>query len=244
MENTSLIAVSSQSVLRRQMDVIANNLANMNTSGFKGEKMLFREHLVRSRGGEQVLGDTLHFVTDVATVRDMSEGPLVKTGNPLDVAIRGKGMLAIRTEEGERYTRNGSLLIDADGNLTTQAGHRVLDDAGQPVQLGPGDTNIQVSRDGTISSDIGRLGKLKIVEFENPNDMQLIAGGVYFSDAQPKDAESPDVVQGMVEGSNVEPIIELTRMIEVSRAYQGVKTMIEKEDERIKKMVQEYGRTA
>lgn len=244
MENTGLIAVSSQAVLRRQMDVIANNLANMNTSGYKADKMLFREHLVRSKGGETVHGDTLHFVRDAATVKDMSEGALIKTGNPLDIAVRGKGMIAIKTDEGERYTRNGSLMIDPDGKLVTQGGHQVLDDDGQPIELNPGDTTIDVTRDGVISSETGRLGKLKVVEFENPNALKLVAGGVYFSNAEAKEAENPEVVQGMVEASNVQPIIELTRMIEVSRAYQGVKKMIESEDERIKKMVQEYGRSA
>lgn len=244
MENTSLIALSRQSTLRRQMDVIANNIANMNTSGFKGEKMLFRQHLVQSRGGENVLGDKLHFVRDLATVRDMSEGPLKKTGNPLDVAIRGKGLLAVETPDGERYTRNGSLQLDPEGNLVTQAGHRVLDDAGQPIQFGPGDSNVEISRDGTVASEAGQIGKLKVVEFENPNDLQLIAGGLYDASSAPIPAEKPEVVQGMVEGSNVEPVIELAKMIEVSRAYAGVKQMIDAEDQRIKKMVQEYGRTA
>lgn len=244
MENTAFVALSRQSTLQRQMEVIANNIANMNTSGFKGEKMLFREHLVTSRGGEQILGDKLHYVSDVATVRDMSEGPLQATGNPLDVAIRGKGMLAVETPEGERYTRNGSLQLDAEGNLVTQQGFKVLDDGGKPIQTGPADTKFSIGRDGTISSENARLGKLKVVEFDNPNALQMIAGGLYFADQPAKAAEAPEVVQGMVEGSNVEPIIEMTRMLEMNRAYVGVKQMIDQEDERIKKMVQEYGRVA
>lgn len=242
MENTALIALSRQSTLRRQMDVVANNIANMNTSGFKGEKMMFSEHLMTSRGGEKVLGDKLHFVRDVATVRNMSEGPLVKTSNPLDVAVRGEGFLAVDTPEGQRYTRNGSLQVSGDGTLVTQQGYPVLDDGGQPIQFGPGDTDINIARDGTIASETGPIGKLNVVEFENPNDLQLISGGLYFADSQPTKAETPEVVQGMVEGSNVEPIIEMARMIEVSRAYTGVQKMIEAEDERIKKMVQEYGK--
>lgn len=242
MENTALIAVSRQGTLRRQMDVIANNIANMNTSGFKGEKMMFREHLVSSKGGEQVMGDKLHFVRDIATIRDMSEGPMKTTGNPLDVAIRGKGMLAVETPDGERYTRNGSLQLDPEGNLVTQKGFKVLDNGGQAIQFGPGDSGISIARDGTISSESGTIGKMRVVEFENSNDLQMIAGGLYDSASAPVDAESPEVVQGMVEGSNVEPIIEMARMIEASRAYTGVKQMIDTEDQRIKKMVETYGK--
>lgn len=244
MENTALIGISRQSVLRRQMDVVANNIANMNTSGFKSEKMLFAEHLVKSKGGEQVHGDTLHFVRDVATVRNMAEGPLIRTGNPLDVAVRGEAFLAIETPEGARYTRNGSLTVNPDGKLVTQHGHPVLDDDGNPIELSAEDTDITISADGTIASKAGQIGKLKVVEFESPNDIQMIAGGLYDTNADvpPKNAEKPHVVQGMIEGSNVEPILEMTRMIEVSRAYNGVKTMLDKEDERIKKMIQTYGR--
>ena len=118
------IAATGMHVQQNTIDVIANNLANMNTSGFKSEKMLFAEHLVRARGGESVQGDTLHFVRDIATVRDMSEGPLISTGNPLDIAVRGKSMIAIQTTEGERYTRNGSMMISADGELVAGVARR------------------------------------------------------------------------------------------------------------------------
>ena len=242
MENTSFVALSLQGSLRRQMNVIAHNIANMNTTGFKGEKMMFIQHLEKSRGGERILGEKIAFVRDIATVRDTSEGSLIKTGNSLDLAIRGDGYFVVETASGERYTRNGRFRLDEAGQLVNQQGNAVLSDGGQPFFFAPGDTEITVSRDGTITTQNGALGRLRIVTFDNQQEMTALAGGLYSSQNQPTDAEGPDVVQGMLESSNVQPIIELTKMISVHRAYESIQRLIEREDERIKTMVEELAR--
>ena len=239
MENTALIALSRQSTLRRQMGVVANNIANMNTTGFKGEKMMFIEHLVKSRGGERLMRERLAFVRDIATVRDTTEGPLEHTGNPLDIAVRGDSFLVVDTDAGQRYTRNGHLRLDETGQLVSQHGHPIMAEGDNPIFLGPEDGSITIARDGTISTEAGDIGRLKVVTFENPYAVQQTAGGLYTSNEDPDEAEEPDIVQGMIEGSNVEPIIEMTRMIEVHRAYESVRKMVEREDERIKKMLQQ-----
>jgi flagellar basal-body rod protein FlgF len=239
MENTSFIALSRQGTLRRQMNVIANNLANINTTAFKGEKMMFIQHLVRSRGGERILGEKIAFVRDIATVRDTTEGPHEQTGNPLDVAIRGEGHFVVETENGARYTRNGRFQIDAAGRLVTQHGDPVLSTAG-PLFFTPEDGPITIARDGTISTENGQLGRLRIVRFENELELEAVSGGLYQTDQQPEDVANPNVVQNMLERSNIEPIIELTRMIDVHRAYNRAKTIVDAEDERIKKMVRDY----
>ncbi len=244
METTSLIALSKQAVLRRSMDVVANNLANMNTTGFKGEKMMFVEHLVRSRGGEKIGGEKLAFVRDIATARDLSEGDFKKTNNPLDLAIHGEGFFVIGTPLGERYTRNGNFQLDAEGQLVTRGGEPVLSDGGQPFFFGPEDSSIDIARDGTVSTENGVLGKIGVVGFENGHDMQLVAGGLYSTQQAPKQVEEATVTQGMLEGSNVQPIIEMTRMIEIHRNYQSAKKFIQSEDERLKQMVKEYARVA
>ena len=242
MENTSLIALSRQGTLRRQMNVVAHNIANMNTTGFKGEKMLFIQHLVKSRGGERIIGDKLAFVRDIATVRDVSEGPLEKTGNSLDLAVRGDGYFVVETEAGERYTRSGRFHLDEDGQMVNDQGHPVLSSGGQPFFFSTEDNNIAISRDGTVATENGELGRIRVVTFENEQRLRVAAGGLYETDDQPDDVDSPDVVQGMLEGSNVEPIIELTRMIEVSRSYDAAKKFIDKEDERMRKVAQEMGK--
>ena len=241
MENTAFIALSRQSALGRQLSVVANNIANMNTTGFKGEKMMFVEHLVRSRGGDRILGPKLAYVRDIATMRDTSEGPLMTTGNPFDLAIRGDGYFVIDTENGERYTRNGRFRLDEEGQLVTGLGDPVLSDSGNPFVFGPGDRDVTISRDGTVSTKNGQLGKIRVVSFENQQQSEVAAGGLLSSQLPSEDVEGPDVVQGALEGSNVEPIIEMAQMIRVQRSYDSVKNFIEREDDRIKRMVKDLG---
>jgi len=244
MESTAVIALSKQSVIRRKMSVIANNIANMNTSGFKGEKLMFVEHLVRSKGGAKIGGEELSYVRDVATYRDLAEGPMAKTGNPLDLAISGEGFFVIGTGDGERYTRGGNLQLNADGQLVTRQGDPILSDGGDPFFFSPQDKQIDIARDGTISTENGTIGKLAVVTFDNLQDMRIVAGGLYNTGQAPKALDELKVMQGMLEQSNVNPIIEMTRMIEVSRSYQSAKSFIEKEDERQKKAIAEFARPA
>ena len=239
MENTAIIALSRQGVLRRQMDVIAHNIDNMNTTGFKGEKMMAIQHLVRSRGGENIFGDKLAFARDIATVRDTSEGAFVETDNPLDLAIHGDGFFVVESDGEQFYTRNGHFRLDDTGQLVTGRGDAVLSDGGQKIFLSPEDTEITISRDGTVSTENGELGRIKVVRFENDQAMQRLPDALYSTSALPEDVERPHMVQGMLEGSNVEGIIEMTRMITVSRAYAGISKLIERENERIRRMVRE-----
>lgn len=244
MENTSFVALSRQGVLRRQMDVVANNIANMNTTGYKGEKMMFIQHLVRSKGGEKIFGDQIAYVRDVATMRDVTEGPMEQTGNPLDLAIVGEGFFVIGTGGGERYTRNGHFRLDEAGQLVSHLGDPVLSDGGEPFFFSTQDTEINIARDGTVSTENGDLGRLRVVRFENEQQMRVVSSGLYATEAKPEDMETADVVQGMLESSNVKPIIEITNMIEVQRAYASVQKFVDREDERIRKMVEEYAKAA
>lgn len=242
MENSLYIALSRQGALRRQMDITANNIANMNTTGFKAQHPVFAEYLVRNRDDRGALGGTLAFVRDVATVRDTSAGPIQQTGNPLDVAIEGDGYFVVDGPDGPLYTRNGRFRIDETGQLVTEHGHPVMADAGAAIVLDEGGSDIGIGRDGTVSTRFGDLGRLRIVRFENPQELQAVSGGLMTTEAVPEEMESPKVQQGMLEGSNVEGVVEMTRMIEVQRAYEGARKLIDSEDERIKKMIQEYAR--
>jgi len=242
MESTSYVALSRQTGLRRQLNIVANNLANMNTSGFKGEKMMFVEHLTKSKGGHQPISEKVAYVRDIATVRDFSEGPLESTGNPLDMAVTGEGFFIIQTDQGNQFTRNGRFQLDQAGQLVNQQGFPVLADGGNPIFFAPGDTNITVSRDGTVATDAGDVGKLSLVTFENPQEMRPGAGGLFSTEAAPQPVENPNIQQGMLEGSNVLPIIEMTRMIDVHRTYDSVKGMIEREDDRQRQMIRDLAK--
>lgn len=247
METTSIIALSRQATLRRQMDVVANNIANMNTTGFKGEKMMFVQHVVRSEGGDGLLSPKLAYVRDIATMTDMNEGALETTGNPLDVAIAGgEGFFVVQTDQGERYTRNGRFQLDDGGQLVTQEGNPVLSTNGQPIIFAPTDDDISISGDGTISTNNGDLGQIQTVGFENPQALERTTGSQFIAgvDNPPQPLDEVEIVQGALEGANVQPIFEMAEMIKLHRAYDSVKKFVEREDERQRNMIREMARSA
>ncbi len=239
METSAYIALSRQTALRRQMSVVANNLANMNTPAFKGENLMFVEHVVKSKGNESFIPSKLSYARDVAQFTDVSEGPLLSTGNDLDVAIKGDGYFVIESEDQEFYSRNGRFQLNGEGQLVNQQGFSVLSDAGAPFIFGPTDTKISIAKDGTISTNNGDLGRIRIVTFEDQQRLTREGAGLYSSEQEPEDAETPALIQGALEGSNVEPILELTRMIETHRAFDSTRKLIEREDSRQKKMIEQ-----
>ena len=232
------------------MDIVANNLANMNTSGFKGEKIMFVEHLSKSKGGHRPISEKVTYVRDIATVRDFSKGPLESTGNPLDLGIAGEGFFTVQTDQGERYTRNGRFQLDQGGQLVNQQGLPVLTEGGQPIFFAPGEANISISQDGTVTTENGEIGKLSLVKFSSPQNLKPGAGGLFeYKNApnagrgddddagQIQQVEKPNIKQGMLEGSNVMPIIEMSKMIDVHRTYDSVKSFLKREDERALNMI-------
>ncbi len=238
MQNTSYIALSRQAALQRQLDVIANNMANANTMGFKGEQMMFREYLVPTRSTERAMGGKLAFVQDVGVLRDTREGPLTKTDNALDFAIHGDGYFQIETESGMRYGRNGHFRMDQSGMLVNSQGFAVMDDRDQPIIFAPNETRIEVSEEGTVSTENGRVAKLKVVKFANDQQLRSAGDSLFETTQDAEVVQRPTVVQGMMEESNVQPVVEMTRMTQILREYQGVQKMLDTEHERIMKAMQ------
>jgi len=239
MENAGYIALSRQMVLRREMDVIANNMANLNTPAYKGQSMLFVEYLETTDSGEK-----MSFVQDISLVRNLTEGQMTTTENPLDLAIVGEGDFEIETPVGPRYSRNGVFQLNADGQLVTSSGQPVLGEGGQPITLPPNSTDVTITRDGTISTSQGPAGRLRLVRFEDEQAMVKLADGLYDADGQDAlPVEDAEVMQGMVEGSNVQGIIELTRMIETARSYSSTGKLVNDEHERLRRAIQSLGGT-
>lgn len=237
MENAGYIALSRQMTLRREMDVVANNMANINTPAFKGQAMLFVEYLETSDSGEK-----MSFVQDIALVRNLTEGQMTSTSNPLDLAIAGEGYFEIETPTGPRYTRNGVFQLNAASELVTTSGARVLDGGGNAIVLPPNSSDVTITRDGTVSTDQGPAGQLRLVRFENEQALVKNADGLYDADGQdPLPAEDAEVHQGMIEGSNVQGIIELTRMIETVRSYSSAGKLVNDEHERLRRAIQSLG---
>ncbi len=238
MENTSYIALSRQNALWRQMDVIANNMANANTPAYKGEQMMFREFLVDTRSSTRATGTKLSFVQDMGLLRDTREGPLTKTDNPLDVGIHGDGYFQIETQAGMRYTRNGHFLLDQSGMLVNSQGFAVMDRNDNPIIFAPNESRIEIAGDGTVSTENGVVANLKVVRFANQQNLRKAGDGLYETTDQAELVQRPQVVQGMMEESNVQPVVEITKMTELLRQYQAAQQMIEKEHERTMKAIE------
>ena len=244
MENPSFIALSQQVALSRHMEVLANNLANMNTPAFKAERLVFTELLEETQApGLDDMGP-MSFVEPHATYLDFSEGSLTPTGNPLDVAISGDGFFAVQTAEGTAYTRAGRFSLDAEGTLVTSSGAPVLATGGAPVQI-DATSPISIAGDGTISTDQGVVARLQVVRFDDSQQLQRGPNGTYTAgDETPIEVASPQIVQGMVEESNVSPILEMTRLIDVSRSYQRMTQVIEAEHQRQKSAINTLSKAA
>jgi flagellar basal-body rod protein FlgF len=248
MENTLLVALSRQMSLERQIDIIANNVANVNTNGFKANKSLFEEYLNTGAHEDnfQATDRRVSFVQDRAAYHDFAQGPAEKTSNPLDVAIDGKGFLAVQTPAGERYTRDGSFQINPQGQLVTTGGNLVLGTNG-PIVFQPTDRDIAISSEGTITVREGTAtqfdsirGKLKLVKFDNPQRLQNEGANLYSAPAG--NVAQPDLAsrfnQGFVEKSNVSSVTEMTRMMEVMRTYQHVSSMMQQQNDLRKTAIQ------
>jgi flagellar basal-body rod protein FlgF len=248
MENTLLVALSRQMSLERQIDVIANNVANINTTGFKANKSLFEEYLnTNARADNFAAGDRrVSFVQDRGTYHDFAQGAFEKTTNPLDVAIDGRGFITVQTPAGERYTRDGSFQINAQGQLVTTGGHIVLG-ANGPIVFQPTDRDITISSEGVITVREGIVtqfdsirGRLKLVKFNNPQRLQKEGANLYSAPAgvaaQPDTASR--VNQGFVEKSNVSAVTEMSRMMEVMRTYQQVASMMQQQNDLRKTAIQ------
>src|SRR5579871_6029713 len=240
MENALLIGLSRQTTLERQLEVIANNIANVNTTGYKADQSLFEEFLTSGAHEDNFVGKDrrVSYVQDRGTYRDFSEGALQQTSNPLDVAIDGNAFLTVQTSGGERYTRDGNLQLNSQGQLVTEGGDPVLGNSG-PIIFQPTDHDINISPDGTITVveanariDTVR-GKLRLVSFTDAQSLLKQGSNLYAASngatAQP-DLKAT-VKQGYIEKSNVNAVAEMGRMIEVSRTYSQIANILQQQSD-------------
>ena len=240
-ENAQLIGLSRQIALQRQMDVVANNIANLNTTGFKAEQILFEEYEmpVASDNDFPTLDQPLSYVQDWATLHDLAGGAVTQTGNELDVALNGDGFFAVQTAGGERWTRAGAFQLNNQGTLVDLSGNPVLGDGG-PITFGPEEVGITIAADGSIASSAGPKGKLRIVEFDNPQALKR-EGSNLFSGGEPQTATNTSAMQGHVERSNVSGVTEMAEMIRVQRAYESAASLAQKQDDMRRTAIQRLG---
>lgn len=241
MENISYIGLSQEMALTSMMNVTANNIANMSTPGYKGQRMLFVDYL--NKGKDATPKDAIHQVQDYATYRDVGQGSLQMTSNPLDIALEGEGYFAVTTPSGTAYTRNGSFSMDAQGQVVTKQGYPVLGDGGAPLVIPEDAHHISVTADGLLSTEQGEIGQIKVTNFTEQQKMQELGDGLYSpGGARETPVTNTRMVQSAVEGSNVNPILEMNRMVEVLRAYQSTYRMLTNDHERIRGAIQKLTR--
>jgi flagellar basal-body rod protein FlgF len=234
MDNTSYIALSRQVALERQMAIVAGNIANMNTHGYKAEQVTFE--VVFERAGTP--GDVA-FVRDSGLMRDQAPGALEITGNPLDLAINGDGYFAVLTDAGPRYTRYGHFEVDGNGQLATSAGYPLLDAGGATIQLPPSSVRISIARDGAISTDEGVVGQIALVRFANEADLIREGDSLFGTPQTPQPVDAPDIVQGQLERSNVQPILEMTKMMETVRAFQNTQRLLDTHHDMVRRVIEQ-----
>lgn len=215
MDTSLYVSLSHRVAVNRELEIVANNLANMNSTAFKAERVLF-DDVMKKAGGS----DPVSFVIDRASYTDYKTGPLIRTENTFDLAINGEGWFSVQTPQGVQYTRDGRFVVSPAGELTALDGSPVLDEGGAAILIPPEETEISIGNDGTITAGEIQVGRIAVYEFDNEQDLVRDAAGRYESLALPDIAAGASIVQGAIEGSNVDPIHEVTRLIELSRAYE------------------------
>jgi flagellar basal-body rod protein FlgF len=242
MENTSLVVLSRQIALQRKLQVVADNVANLNTNGFKRQSLGFEEALMpRAKENLFARGDRAgSFVSEMATLTDFTEGTIEQTGGTFDIALDGEAFFAVQTPQGERYTRAGNFQLDPNGRLVTPDGDPVLGEGGEIV-FGRNERDITFGVDGTVSSSAGEKGRLRLVAFADKT--QLLKDGANFFDTQvpPTPATEVRVRQGALEASNISAVTEMTRMIEVTRSYEQISNLIKQHSDLRSRAIERLG---
>ena len=237
MDNAIYAALTRQSGLMREMQVVANNLANMATTGFRREGVVFSEY-VKSLDG----APSLSMARASARAIDLSPGDLTQTGGTYDFAIQGEGFFLIETPEGERLSRAGHFTPGPEGELLNPDGSRLLDQGGAPVVVPPGTRSVMLARDGTLSADGLPVARIGLWQPADPTSLRHVAGTLFSADAPEPMEDGGTILQGHLEGANTDPITEVARMIEVQRAYEMGQQLLDREDQRIRNVLQTLGR--
>ncbi len=238
MEVPSNGALSRLMAQSRALEVTATNLANANTPGFKAGWMQFSDWLSRSTGTEPPRGGrAVAFVQDRATYRDQQAGPLQQTGNPFDLAVSGEGYFTVDTARGPRLTRAGRFSPLPDRRLGDAEGNALLDTAGQPIRIAATDSAVVMASDGTLSSQNGRLGRVGVVTPADAMRLTPEGGRTLRADTDTAPVTRPQLIQGMIEDSNVQPMIEMTRMMADLREFQFTTQFVQGEADRLQSSI-------
>jgi flagellar basal-body rod protein FlgF len=225
------IALSQQLALMRSLHSISHNIANFKTPGFQAKSLVMTEVHSPVTGSDVTGTGNYSFVEDVATIRDLSQGRFVETGNPLHVYIKGRAYFAVQTPDAIRYTRSGVFTLNDQNELVTPEGYQVLSNGNAPIIFPEGVTDIMIAADGTISSPQGQIAQLGLFHFSNEQLLKDIGDNLLSSPENPVIAEEYALTQFGFEGSNVNEVVETTRLIDVMRQFQYIQKFLEQESQ-------------
>jgi flagellar basal-body rod protein FlgF len=241
MQPSLYVSLSGQMSLMRRLETLAHNVANVNTAGFRAEEIKF-EQLVSPKTDQPTA-----FVTARETYINRQAGEVMRTENPLDVAVTGNGWLAFQGPNGPVYTRDGRMTMTPEGELRTTAGYPVLDVGGSPIQLNPNGGAPSISRDGTITQGPTRVGVLGL--FEIPEQANLVrfenSGVIPNMAAEPAlDFNKTGVLQGFMEQANVNPVSEISRLIQIQRSFDSISNAMNQAEQTLSSAVKTLGETS
>ena len=247
MDNINYIALSRQMALWKQMDAVSNNMANMNTAGFKQDDTLFSSYLVQTADAQGIGSAPLYFTEDFGTFQNFAEGAFEETGNVFDVAIQGDGFFCVETPAGEMYTRKGQFSLSSEGALITNDGALVLSENNEPIFFAPSEKEITITESGDVMTENGTIARLKVAHFAD-NQKLLKVAGTMFENVAGNDmtigTDNMRFAQGAIEKSNVNPLNETTKSIKVQRSYEYVQQMIDNEHDRLSNTISTYAQLA
>ena len=243
MDNTLLVCLSQQMATYGSIDTIANNLANLSTPGFKRDSTIFEEYVQQTQPTEDEFSpQSVSFVWNRGTARDFSPGRIETTSAPFDFAINGKGYFVVQTANGPAYTRDGHFRLDGQGRIVTEAGDPLQGDGGD-VTIAPEDGDIHVARDGTITGQKGQLGKLQLVQFANETRLAKQGSNLFTTSDPTRPATDATIKQGALESSNVEPVVEISHMLDVMRAYQAMAGLTQSHEDQQRQTIDKLAAT-
>lgn len=248
MESPIYIALSRQSALKKDLASVANNIANASTAGYRGERTMFQEYLMRT--GTPGNREQVSYTQEIGNVRDLTEGPLTMTRNSMDFALRGSGYFVVGNPGQEMYTRTAGFRLDGNRQVVTDDGYPLLDANNQPIVVPQNEGGLNVNAQGIVSTDGGAggqpnvIGTLKVVRFSDEQLMRRTGTNMYMTDQTPLPATDYQVVQGAIEGSNVQPVMEITRMIDLLRDYQSAQKLVDQEHDRQRDAIAKLSRIA
>lgn len=224
------VALSMQKALQHDLEVTTDNMAQLNTPGALGQKIIFSKYL--NKTGQ------VSYVEDKVGIKDLMPGPAEFTNDPYHVSNTSSGFFAVETPTGRKYTLNGAFRSDGDGQLVTQEGYPVLNDSESPINIPLDRGDFVISPDGTISNKDGIIDKIGVFDFQNPYTLERTEGTMFTSTEPPAPSENPSLIQGYLTGSNVNPMEETTRLIWIHRTYQMMQKIIDQEAKLADEMIQ------